>query len=233
MVFLLKEIFCFPAFYSAGLFQRNKFDTECQDFYPAKGKKLSTSHTIPYTFHRMKQTFQTKELNPVTENGHFSSFLQTLQRRPDALAELRGSEAFPGIRGTARFFQTARGVLAAVEVLGLPGNGGGCDGRFFAFHIHAGGACTGSESDPFSNALAHYNPSVCLHPAHAGDLPPLLGNHGYAFQICLTDRIAVSELLGRTVIVHAGPDDFTTQPAGNAGARIACGVIRRTGSWAE
>ena len=48
----------------------------------------------------------------------------------------------------------------------------------------------------------------------------------YAFQIFLTDRFTICEIVGRTVIVHSGPDDFTTQPSGNAGSKIACGQIR-------
>ena len=61
-------------------------------------------------------------------------------------------------------------------------------------------------------------------------MPPLFSNRGYALQAFLTDRFTVGEILGRTVIIHDGTDDFTSQPAGNAGARIACGVIRKAGS---
>ncbi|MDY3869634.1 MAG: superoxide dismutase family protein [Clostridiaceae bacterium] len=83
----------------------------------------------------------------------------------------------------------------------------------------------------FSNALSHYDPGSCPHPYHAGDLPPLFGNSGYAFQVFFTDRFSVREILGKTVIIHANPDDFTTQPAGKAGQRIACGEIRAFGRW--
>jgi len=63
------------------------------------------------------------------------------------------------------------------------------------------------------------------HPHHAGDLPPLFGNNGYALSMFLTTRFSVSEIIGRTVILHSAPDDFTSQPAGNSGVKIACGVI--------
>ena len=99
----------------------------------------------------------------------------------------------------------------------------------FAFHIHSGGTCSGSADDPFRDAQGHYHPENCPHPAHAGDMPPLFSNKGYAAQAFLTGRFTVREIIGRTVIIHAGTDDFTSQPAGNAGARIACGVIRRPG----
>lgn len=81
--------------------------------------------------------------------------------------------------------------------------------------------------DPFSNAMAHYNPENCPHPYHAGDMPPLFGNQGYAFLMFLTDRFMVRNVIGKTVIIHDNPDDFTTQPSGNSGAKIACGVIQK------
>ena len=56
-------------------------------------------------------------------------------------------------------------------------------------------------------------------------MPPLLGANGYAFGAFVTDRFTISEIIGRSVILHAHPDDFTTQPAGGAGQKIACGEI--------
>lgn len=61
---------------------------------------------------------------------------------------------------------------------------------------------------------------------HAGDLPPLLSNaRGKAFGAVLCDGFTLNEILGKSVIIHRAPDDFTSQPAGNAGERIACGTI--------
>lgn len=82
-------------------------------------------------------------------------------------------------------------------------------------------------SDPFADAMSHYNPNGCGHPNHAGDLPLLFGNNGFALSLFLTNRFYIDEVIGRTVILHDHPDDFTTQPAGNSGTKIACGVIRR------
>ena len=141
-----------------------------------------------------------------------------------AVAYVRGSGAYPDIRGCVRFRQMDGGVLVTAEIRGLPGDDG-----IFAFHIHSGGTCSGSADDPFRDAQGHYHPENCPHPAHAGDMPPLFSNKGYAAQAFLTGRFTVREIIGRTVIIHAGTDDFTSQPAGNAGARIACGVIRRPG----
>ncbi len=50
-------------------------------------------------------------------------------------------------------------------------------------------------------------------------------NNGYAFSAFLTDCFSLSEVMGKTVIIHGNPDDFTTQPSGNSGEKLACGVI--------
>lgn len=150
-----------------------------------------------------------------------------LRTRPQAVARLSGGESFPDISGAVRFYQTCSGVLVRTEVSGLPATAdkSPCNGRVFGFHIHSGSGCGGSMDGPFSDAMAHYNPGGCAHPYHAGDLPPLFGNSGYALSVFLTDRFSVSEVIGRTVIIHDRPDDFTTQPSGNSGTKIACGVI--------
>ena len=93
--------------------------------------------------------------------------------------------------------------------------------------IHEGTICEGDMHDPFSGAMSHYDPADCEHPFHAGDLPPLFSNHGYAFTAFLTDRFSLSEIIGKTVIIHVNPDDITTQPSGNAGEKLACRVIAR------
>jgi Cu-Zn family superoxide dismutase len=157
-------------------------------------------------------------------------FFPFLQRRPDAVAEVAGGRETPRLRGTVRFYQTPQGVLVLAEISGLPDKVCRCEEHIFAFHIHSGGSCSGSADEPFSAAQGHFNPECCPHSAHAGDMPPLFSNRGYAFQAFLTDRFTVLEILGRTVIIHDGTDDFTSQPAGNAGARIACGVIRKAGN---
>ncbi len=148
-----------------------------------------------------------------------------LRRSPDALAVLKGSAAYPEIRGTLSLYRAGGGVLLAAEVRGLPRGTGPCAVNIFGFHIHEGSSCTGNAEDPFANAGAHWNPEGCPHPAHAGDLPPLFGSRGYAFQTFYTERFTVEDVAGRVAIIHAQPDDFTTQPAGNSGAKIACGRI--------
>lgn len=150
---------------------------------------------------------------------------QSCRGRPQAVAHIRGSADYPNLCGTVQFFQTPGGVLVRTELQGLPHTAGRCTGRVFGFHIHEGGSCAADMTDPFAGAMAHYNPDGCEHPQHAGDLPPLFESCGRAFSVVLTDRFRVHEVIGKTVIVHAGPDDFTTQPSGNSGEKIACGVI--------
>ncbi len=159
--------------------------------------------------------------------SEFSGLGALLGRLPDAKAVLSGSRAHPNLRGVVCFYQTDEGVVVAAEVRGLPYERGACAPSVFGFHIHEGRSCTGTREDPFANAQGHYNPRNCPHPQHAGDLPPLFGNKGYALMTVLTDRFTVNEIVGRTVILHSQRDDFTTQPAGDSGARIACGRITR------
>ena len=159
--------------------------------------------------------------------GNTWRFARFMERaRPAAKAELKGAPDYPEISGTVKFYQTKPGVIVVAEVYGLPHTQGSCNGEIFAFHIHEGNSCTGNSEDPFANAGEHYNPHGCEHPEHAGDLPPLFGNQGYAWSAVLTARFTTDEIIGRTVIVHRNVDDFTSQPAGNAGPKIACGVIR-------
>lgn len=141
--------------------------------------------------------------------------------RPDAVAHLRGGEEASRIWGEVKFYQTRSGVLVIADVSGLPeGNGDG----FFALHIHEGDSCGG---EGFAATKGHYNPTGVPHPRHAGDLPSLLSCGGRAYLAVRTDRFRVRDVIGRTVVIHSGADDFRTQPAGNAGTKIACGTIQR------
>lgn len=155
----------------------------------------------------------------------YSQLESLLKMPPNAHATIKGSPSYPNINGMVFFYQAADGVLLLAQVRGLPQGTEPCSSNVFGFHIHEGSSCTGNSEDPFANVGSHYNPHNCPHPAHAGDLPPLFGNHGFAFMAFVTDRFSVNEVIGRTVIIHSSPDDFTTQPSGNSGKKIACGQI--------
>lgn len=141
-------------------------------------------------------------------------------KRPVAFARLRGGKDNLGLMGIVKFYQMPAGVIVEARVTGLPGNGSG----IYGFHIHEGTSCGG---EGFSATGSHYDPAGKPHPVHAGDLPPLFSYGGRAWFSVITDRFSIPDILGRTVVVHSKPDDFRTQPSGDSGSKIACGVIRR------
>lgn len=143
-----------------------------------------------------------------------------------AFCDLIGSEKYPEINGKIIFKSKNEGVLVTAEIFGLPEDEARCKKKVFALHIHEGITCSGGGNDPFVNSGNHFNPEKCLHPNHAGDLPPLFGNNGYAYMSVYTNRFDIEEVIGRTVIIHSLLDDFTTQPSGAAGEKIACGIIK-------
>ncbi len=145
----------------------------------------------------------------------------------DATAEIRGNTEYENINGKVYFKQTKDGTLVTAIIYGLPTSEIDCQNRFFGFHIHEGKDCTGNENDEFANVMSHYNPKKCMHPHHAGDLPPLLENNGNAYMVVLSNRIEVKDIIGKTIVIHDKPDDFVTQPSGNSGTKIACGEIKK------
>lgn len=123
------------------------------------------------------------------------------------------------IDGSVRFYRRKQGTLVVADISGLPESEDG----FYGFHIHEGGNCRG---EGFANTGGHFNPAETVHPCHAGDLPPLLGCKGKAYLAVWTIRFSAEEIVGRTVVIHSHSDDFRSQPSGDSGEKIACGVIR-------
>ena len=148
------------------------------------------------------------------------------KRKPEAFAQIKGGPDNQKIDGTVAFYKTLRGVLVIVDIAGLPVDSTECAENIFAMHIHQGGSCTGNAQDPFADTKSHYNPKNCPHPAHAGDLPPLFANNGSAWCAFVTNRFRIRDILGHTVVIHSKADDFKTQPSGDSGNKLACGVIR-------
>lgn len=147
--------------------------------------------------------------------------METSTYAPGAAAHVTGGIDPAGPEGTVTLQSQGQRVLVTVWMRGLPDNETG----FFALHIHEGSDCSGPG---FPTTGSHYNPDGVPHPRHAGDLPPLLSCRGEAYLQVLTDRFTIPDVMGRTVVIHSGPDDFRSQPAGNAGEKIACGVIYPT-----
>ncbi|WAJ30107.1 superoxide dismutase family protein [Antarcticirhabdus aurantiaca] len=159
-----------------------------------------------------------------------------LAAAPAALAQNAGSQEAITIQmkapdgtdhGTVTVTSTPHGLLFAADLTGLPEGEHG-------FHVHAVGQCEGD----FESAGGHYNPTdkdhgyLAENGPHAGDLPNLESIGGMArfsaFSPMLTmtgGDAPVMDSDGSAVMVHAGPDDYLTNPSGHSGGRIACGVI--------
>lgn len=131
---------------------------------------------------------------------------------PGAVADIKGND---GVYGVVEFYDFDEDTIVVAVIHNLPMT----DKGFYGFHIHEVGECNGD----FSSAGGHYDGDT--HPMHSGDMPVLLSSGGDAFMVFLTDRFTVDDVVGRSVIIHHNPDDYTSQPAGNSGVRIACGVI--------
>lgn len=155
------------------------------------------------------------------ENKSF--FLSLLaEGEPDAVAVLKGNAMYPDINGIVKFYALPEsGILISAEVTDLPDSEAEDTPAFFAFHIHENGDCSGN----FEKTGNHYNPDNVPHPKHAGDLPPLFSNDGYAWMVFYDSFLTLPMIMNRSVVIHQKPDDFTSQPSGNSGEKIACGVI--------
>lgn len=154
-----------------------------------------------------------------------------IKNDPPAYALVTGGTAHEKIRGTVAFSDMRNGTRVDVYITGLPdyrpAPRGGQPISPFGFHIHEGAECSPVGGDTaFSGAKGHYNPDNQPHGNHAGDFPVLFSNRGTAQMSFFTDRFKPEQVVGKTVIIHENPDDYRTQPAGNSGRRIACGVIR-------
>lgn len=152
------------------------------------------------------------------------TFIQLLSANsPQAVAWVTGGPDYPQISGLAKFYDTPYGgTLVECEFFGLPNIAVQNSSAYYAMHIHESGDC----SDSFMHTGEHYNPTARPHPSHAGDLLPLLSNQGYGWSAFYDKRFRVKDIIGRSAILHAHADDFTSQPSGNSGSKIACGVIR-------
>lgn len=150
-----------------------------------------------------------------------------LSASPYACALLSGSEDYPGLRGKMEFYLSPPGLLITHEFWGLPYDTDACAPNILGLHLHQEGSCAPLEGVAFGAAGGHFNPENCPHPAHAGDFPPVFSNHGYAFGAFYSERLSPEMLPGKSIILHSHRDNFTSQPAGDAGSRIACGIVRK------
>ena len=173
-----------------------------------------------------------KRIIPVVVPLVAASLLAACQSTPNeplrataALQPTKGSKAF----GEATFEEAGGKVRVIVFAQGLKPD------QEHGFHIHEAGDCSSGDG---MSTKGHFNPYGKPHghyqsgERHAGDLPAFkAGKDGRAKIDIELDTITVApgpaSIVGRGLIVHADPDDYKTQPTGNAGARIACAVIQR------
>ncbi|MET0550572.1 MAG: superoxide dismutase family protein [Xanthomonas sp.] len=149
----------------------------------------------------------------------------TVQQAQAVLAPASGSL----VSGKLSLVAAPGGVRITGTLGGLQPN------RSFAFHVHERGDCSAADA---SSAGGHFNPLGAPHgragngPHHAGDMDNLNANADGTAQIdvllhgVVLGGGAANDIVGRALVAHADPDDYRSQPAGNAGARVACGVIR-------
>jgi Cu-Zn family superoxide dismutase len=147
-----------------------------------------------------------------------------------AVANIQGGPLAPQISGIVQFTEVPGGTWVSVWVTGLPAYQPGANGRQpigpHGFHLHQFGNCqVGDPRNPFVAAGEHWNPTNQPHGNHAGDFPVLFSNDGTAIMGFFTNKFQVDDVVGKSVIIHENPDDYRTQPAGNSGRRLACGVI--------
>ncbi len=148
---------------------------------------------------------------------------------PKAVANLAATSGSTA-KGTVQFQELADGsVQVKVDLTGVPEG-------IHGFHVHDKGSC----ADNGMAAGGHFNPMSVNHgspdamPHHAGDFGNVTANAGGEVHVQFVTRsVTVSagqaSAVGHAVILHANPDDLATQPTGNAGARIACGLVEAAG----
>ncbi|EJE7235348.1 TPA: superoxide dismutase family protein [Clostridium botulinum] len=148
----------------------------------------------------------------------------------NAISYIKGGSLYPKVEGFVLFQDVPGGTAVYVNITGLPdyqpAKGEKAPIGPHGFHIHQFGNCNvGSPEDPFKDAGEHWNPTNQPHGNHAGDFPVLFSNNGKCIMWFFTNKFKVQDIIGKSIIIHENPDDYRSQPSGNSGKKIACGII--------
>lgn len=166
----------------------------------------------------------------ITENKMDNMESETDTAEQTAMAVLSGASGSE-VSGTATFTQTAEGKVKLVLSVNNLSTGK------HAVHLHENGDCSAEDA---SSAGGHWNPEGEEHGKrgedefHAGDINNLtVGEDGLGSLVMVVDGWSIgdgqdTDILNKAVIIHAEADDFTSQPSGDAGSRVACGVIQES-----
>lgn len=144
-----------------------------------------------------------------------------------AVAELAPTQG-NAVKGSVQFEQKGDKIMVTVDVSGLPAN------SEHGFHVHEKGDCSAPDG---TSAGGHFNPENKPHghegtERHVGDMPNLksdangVAKASFELDLMTLKDGSANNIINRAVIVHKDPDDYKSQPVGNAGARVACGVIK-------
>jgi Cu-Zn family superoxide dismutase len=171
-------------------------------------------------------------MQPISNRMEMLSNCPIFSGQVQVIARIKGGPLAPNLLGIVLFRDVPGGTEVCADITGLPpykpAKGSQAPVGPHGFHIHELGNCeVGEPQDPFKAAGEHWNPTNQPHGNHAGDFPVLFSNNGRARMCFFTDKFKPLDVIGKSVIIHQNPDDYRTQPAGNAGKRLACGVIER------
>ena len=154
-------------------------------------------------------------------------FLLACSKAPQHAVALLESKSGSSVKGEVHFMQQKDGVLVHADVTGLSAG-------LHGFHIHETGDCSAEDA---SSAGGHFNPQAEQHGAptaehhHAGDFGNVVadetGAGKYERVLNFISLSGADSIIGKSVVVHADADDMASQPAGNSGQRVACGVVAK------
>jgi superoxide dismutase, Cu-Zn family len=190
---------------------------------------------------RIEKARTTNDATPAGTTTTGAAAMDQTDRKPmmsntpvSATATLQAGPESAGFSGTVTFVPAGNGIRLVADLKGAPPGKHG-------LHLHANGMCNHEDPSgkPFTSAGGHFNPTNAPHacpptdPRHAGDFGNIeVGANGSGHLDLTSNQISLSganSVVGKAVILHAGTDDCTTQPTGNSGDRLACGVVQLQG----